>query len=84
MLLYKTKSAYLCDTALAEGLLEETEVVLIVIFTLCIKLHLGHVDRTRKNAVHDLTVTCTCRAIHTCKTVQKMLSMQEKNTLFLF
>lgn len=44
MLLYWRKSAYLCDTALAQGVVQETEVVLTVILTLCVKLHLGNVN----------------------------------------
>lgn len=66
---------YPCDMIGAEGLMEEHEIVLIVILILCIKLHLGHVNRSRKNTVHHLTVARTYRITHTH--TQIMLNEEE-------
>lgn len=55
----KKNSAYHRDIVLAEGIKKEAEVMPVVILSLCIKLHLWHVNRAWNNAVKDLAITCT-------------------------
>lgn len=62
---YLRNSSYLCDAILAEGFIKQTEVVLAVLLTLHLELYLVHVNRTRNNHVHDLTVRYTCGITHT-------------------